>query len=74
MPAADTVEFSANVPKSEYDTFKQNFPQYGAVTWFINQALINFNEEVRRSPAAKEQIEKSIQQMVDLNRLASTSG
>ena len=67
--ASDTTEFGAPVPTAEYKFFKENFPQYGAVKWFITSALLNFNEQVRANPTAKEHIERSIEQMVETNRL-----
>lgn len=64
------TEFGAPVPDAEYEFFKEQFPQYGAVKWFINQALIGFNEQVRANPQVKDHINGSIEQMVGLTRLA----
>lgn len=64
------VEFGAPVPEAEYDFFKEQFPQYGAVKWFINQALITFNEQVRQNPTTKDHVRKSVEEMVGLTRLA----
>lgn len=70
MPTQDLVEFGAKVPSAEYEEFKENFPQYGAVTWFINSTLAQFNAAVRENPTAKDLIDKSINSMLELNRLA----
>lgn len=67
--ASDTTEFSSHVPTSEYEFFKENFPQYGAVKWFITNALIEFNEQVRANPTIKQQVDAAIQQMLDTSRL-----
>lgn len=69
--ARETKEFSAHVPVDEYEEFKRNFPQYGAVNWFINSTLTEFNRVVRENPTAREQIVQSIEAMLQLNRLAS---
>ena len=68
------TEFGAPVPDDEYQYFKDQFPQYGAVKWFINQALISFNQKVRENPTAKEQIDRSIEQMIDMNRAIRAVG
>lgn len=69
--ARETKEFSAHVPTNEYEEFKANFPQYGAVNWFINSSLTEFNRIVRENPTAKQQIVQSIEAMLQLNRLAA---
>lgn len=66
--AKATTEFSALVPTAEYEFFKENFPQYGAVTWFINECLRLFNEQVREEPSSKEKIHQAIQAMRDMNQ------
>lgn len=63
------VEFGARVPQDEYEFFKENFPQYGAVTWFVNTALSEFNQRLRDNPSAKEQIEKSIEALLGIKQL-----
>lgn len=69
--ASETTEFSSHVPTAEYKFFKENFPQYGAVKWFITSALIEFNEQVRQNPSLKEQINGAIEQMLETSRLMS---
>lgn len=70
MPAVadDKVEFSAKVPRSEYDIFKERFPQYGAVNWFINTTLAEFNRKVEENPASTELINQAISKMLMENR------
>jgi hypothetical protein len=69
----DQTELSAYVPTEEYEFFRQQFPQYGASTWFINSCLAEFNARVREDPSAVEKIRKSIEAMVTLNRMNSVS-
>lgn len=64
----ETVEFSSSVPKEEYDFFKENFPQYGAVKWFINTALKEFNDRVRENPSLREQVNGAVQSMLDFDQ------
>ncbi len=73
MPAVarETVEFSAKVPAEQYKTFKENFPQYGAVQWFINESLASFNQQMADDPTAKERVNKAIESMLKNNREAS---
>ena len=74
--ASDTTEFGAPVPTAEYEFFKEHFPQYGAVKWFITSMLIEFNEQVRANPTTKDHINKSVEQMLQTSRLiaAATAG
>lgn len=62
------IEFSAKVPDEEYAAFKKAFPQYGAVNWFINTALANFNEQVRLHPEVTELVNRSIEGMLQERR------
>jgi hypothetical protein len=64
----DTVEFSAHVPIDEYNEFKKNFNQYGAVKWFINESLAQFNAQVRENPTLRQLVSNAVQQMLDDNR------
>ena len=70
MPAVskDTVEFSAKVPREQYDAFKENFGQYGAVQWFINESLAEFNRKIAEQPSLKEQVNAAIESMLRANR------
>lgn len=65
-------EFSAKVPYEEYERFKLAFPQYGAVSWFINEALVAFNRKVAENPAAIQLIDEGIDEMVQRNRGAQS--
>lgn len=71
--AGSTVEFGSHVPASEYEFFKEHFPQYGAVKWFINSMLIEFNEQIRQNPSVKEQIDAAIQNMLETSRLIAAA-
>jgi hypothetical protein len=62
------IEFSAKVPDEQYQAFKEAFPQYGAVNWFINTALQNFNKQVEANPAVKELVNRSIEEMLQERR------
>jgi hypothetical protein len=62
------IEFSAKVPDEEYQAFKEAFPQYGAVNWFINTALHNFNEQVKANPVVTELVNRSINDMLQERR------
>ena len=64
----ETTEFSAKVSTEAYDEFKERFPQYGSVTWFIGTALDAFNREVRENPLNKDTVDRAIQRMLDENR------
>ena len=72
MPPVDKeiVEFGAKVQRADYDEFKENFPQYGAVNWFINTSLQEFNRAVRENPTSKDIINQAIQKMLEDNRAA----
>jgi hypothetical protein len=63
-----TVEFGADVPKREYDRFKRNFPQYGAVKWFLNEALRTFNDHVEAHPTSVDDIDAAIRHMADVSQ------
>ena len=62
MPSSSsrTVEFSAKVPSDLYDEFKLLFPQYGAVTWFINAALVEFIQQVRDNGTVQQRVHDAI--------------
>jgi hypothetical protein len=62
------IEFSAKVADEEYSKFKEAFPQYGAVNWFINTALLNFNKQVELHPEVKELVNRSIEEMLQERR------
>lgn len=63
--ADKTKEFGGRVPVEEFDKFKEVFPQYGATNWFINNALLRFNQLVEDNPVIKEAIDKAIDDMLD---------
>jgi hypothetical protein len=63
-------EFGSIVPDEEYQFFTENFPQYGAVKWFINTVLKTFNQKVRENPASRQMIIEAVEEMVLLNREA----
>lgn len=65
---SDLIEFSGHVEAEDYKKFKENFPQYGAVKWFIGTSLRLFNEEVEKNPTAKALIERSIAEMLATDR------
>jgi hypothetical protein len=69
----ETKEFSAKVPVTEYETFKKNFPQYGAVNWFINTALASFNRQVRKNPSSVELIDEAVKDMLTERREVPTT-
>lgn len=61
-------EFGAKVPKKEYEFFRTTFPQYGATNWFINAALVKFNEEVKKNPSLADQVDNAVKEMLKENR------
>lgn len=61
---AGEKEFSAKVPEPEYLRFKNQFPMYGAVNWFINTALKEFNDRVEANPNLRELVSQSVEQML----------
>lgn len=65
------VEFSAKVPDEEYDRFKARFPVYGAVNWFINTALKEFNDRVEANPTLQLLVNDSISTMLTERRESS---
>lgn len=69
--AADTVEFSAKIPRELYDRFKALFPQYGAVNWFINTATQTFVDECEKEPSSVETVNRSVNLMLAANRGAN---
>lgn len=69
--AADTVEFSAKIPRELYERFKALFPQYGAVNWFINTATATFVEECEKEPSAPEVVNRSVNILLAINRGAN---
>jgi hypothetical protein len=66
--ALDGKEFSAKVPLDEYNRFKQNFDSYGAVNWFINTALKEFNDRVAANPTLKQLVNEAIDEMLVARR------
>lgn len=69
----EVVEFGAKVSKADYEEFKKNFPQYGAVNWFINSTLQQFNKQVSENPSNKDLIDAAIKQMLEDNRTTEES-
>lgn len=67
--ANETAEFSSHVPREEYEFFKEMFPQYGATKWFINTALVEFNERVRNDASVKNIVAHAIDHMLETSRL-----
>lgn len=66
MPTLNSkVEFGGRVPQDEYETFRENFPQYGATNWFINAALQRFNQLVEDNPIIKRAVDQAIDDMLD---------
>jgi hypothetical protein len=63
-----TAEFSAHVPREEYEFFREVFPQYGASKWFIVSALVEFNKQVRENPKYRELVNDAIAEMLAANR------
>lgn len=68
MATEGRVEFSSKVPEEEYERFKKRFPQYGAVNWFINASLKNFNDACDGVPDSQELVNRSINLMLAKNR------
>lgn len=62
-------EFGGKIPEDEYLEFKDNFPQYGATQWLINEAVKNINRLVRETPAYRNlvaiAIENSLRKLDD---------
>ena len=69
---ADDRDFGAKVPTTEYERFRNNFPMYGATTWFINTALKRFNDAVERNPSMLDKVDEAIIRMVEINRVQSS--
>lgn len=67
-PGVPSKEFSALVPLVEYERFRERHPGYGAVMWFINTALKNYNDLMDQYPELGSEVDASIKNMVDLNR------
>ena len=65
-------EFSAKVPLEEYLAFKERFPQYGAVNWFINTALATFNRTVESIPESSAVVNHAIRDMLAARRVGVT--
>ena len=63
-----TKEFSARVPLTEYERFRNRFPQYGATNWFINMSLKQFNDACDRNPDAEQLVGQAIQIMLSERR------
>lgn len=66
--AGQLIEFSAKIPAEDYEEFKKNCPQYGAVTWFIQTAVRNFNDLLRENPTARETVGAAVDKMLSDNR------
>ena len=60
----DQVEIKARIPQAEYDKFRDAFPQYGAVTWFVNAALVRFNRLVEENPSLQDVVADAVEEMV----------
>lgn len=58
------VEFGAKVPADLYSEFKHLYPQYGAVTWFINAALAAFIQTTRDRDDLQERVHDGIESML----------
>lgn len=63
-PKVGQVEFSALVPADEYEKFKNNFPAYGAVKWFINESLHAFNQKVQEHPSLRDLVDTAVSEML----------
>ncbi len=60
-----TREFGGRVSQEQFDRFKDSFPQYGAVNWFINRSLEALNRRVELNPSIKHVIDLAIDDMLD---------
>lgn len=60
-----TVAITARVSKTDYMEFNRLFPQYGATTWFVRNALSEFLDRVREFPSMRDQINVAIEKMLD---------
>lgn len=65
-----TKEFSAHVPREEYDFFMEQVGSYGAAKWFINTALRTFNQKLRENPSARTLVKEAIEEMLHTDREA----
>lgn len=57
---ADTIDFTARIPRELHERFLARFPQYGSNTWFLKTMLEKFLDEVEASPAAEDLMNKSL--------------
>ena len=64
-----TIEVKARVSQSEYLRFKERFPQYGALQWFITSVMRAFNDRLAAEPTLEEIISDSIETSVRINKL-----
>lgn len=62
------TDFGAKVPTELYEEFKLLFPQYGAVTWFINAVLTEFIEQVKDNGTLQDRVYSSIQACLEERR------
>lgn len=73
MAAEEKVKFAGLVPVEEFDKFREVFPQYGATNWFINTALVRFNQLVEDNPVLKNAVDEAIENMLDETLSRSTN-
>lgn len=67
-------EFSAKVPEEEYERFRKHLPMYGAVNWFINTALKEFNDRLEANPSLRANAVDAIDQLlVDRREITNDS-
>ena len=54
------VEFSAKVPKADYEEFIGLLPIHGATAWLIRNALKECNAKLRNDPTLVERLREAI--------------
>jgi hypothetical protein len=63
-PKPGHTEFAAMVPDEILREFRENFPIYGAQTWFITESLKAVNQLFRENPSLKSVVQISVSKAI----------
>jgi hypothetical protein len=62
---AETIEFSAVIPRELYRKYTALLPIHGANKWFIMRTLTLFMEEIERRPGIEAPIAAAVNRLVE---------
>jgi hypothetical protein len=64
MSREKKVEFGGQVPQEVFLEFRGNFPQHGAMSWLVNEAVLQINNLVRENPHYRDIVANAIRNAI----------